>query len=163
MFLQSWIKYTSIFHHAIIYILISLDDRTRVYLVTRDDLVQHVINHSIFLLVLLTLYWWPKLNKHVRHIVFTLITVEFLAQYVASLNLWFKTDILTIYWFVWQFSSLVLNWSWSYLLPPILIIEQGSFCVITALIPWMWHQMFYRYLPLTLNLSFLWIFSIVDM
>jgi hypothetical protein len=112
---------------------------------------------------MLIVYWWPKLDKHVRHLVLTVLTVEFLAQYVASLNLWFKTDILTIYWFVWQLWSLVLNWAWALLIPPILVIEKGSFCVAMALMAWMLHFMFYRYMPLTINLSVLWIFSIIDM
>jgi hypothetical protein len=111
---------------------------------------------------MIILYFWPKLNRYVRQVSFTFIAVEFLAQYVSSLNLWFKIDMLTMYWFVWQFSALVLKWSWSLLLPPIRIIEQGSFCVITALTAWGLHFMFYRYLPLTLNLSWLWIFSIID-
>jgi hypothetical protein len=109
------------------------------------------------------LYYCSKLNNHVRNILFTSLAVEFLAQYVVSFNLWFKIDILTIYWFVWQLTSLVLNWVWSVLLPPIRIIEQGSFCLIPALGAWMWHFIFFRYIPLTLNLSCLWIFSIIDM
>lgn len=92
-----------------------------------------------------------------------LLTVEFLAQYVASHCLSFKIDAKTMYWFVWQFTSLMLNWTRLLLLPPTTIIEQGSFCIIMALKAWMSHYIILRYIPLTFNVAFLWCFSILDM
>lgn len=118
---------------------------------------------SIFQLVLMILYCFLKINNHIRNILFTLLTVEFLAQYIASVSLPWKIDMLTIYWFVWQLSSLVLNWVWLHLLPPILIIEQGSLCVVTTLVAWLVHFIFFRYIPVTLTLFCLWIFSVIDM
>jgi hypothetical protein len=113
-------------------------------------------------MVSLLISFFPKIASHIWNIFFTLLVVEFLAQYFTFLNLWCKIDILTIYWFFWQLISLVSKWMCLHLLPPILIVEQGSFCIITALMAWMWHFIFVRYIPLTLNLSWFWIFSIVD-
>jgi hypothetical protein len=108
-------------------------------------------------------HYCSKMQKHIRNILFTSLTVEFLSQYAASLSLPFRIDMLTIYWFVWQFISLVLNWIRLLLSPPILIIEQGSFCVIMALMAWMSHYILLRYIPLTINLFYLWMLSILDM
>jgi len=130
---------------------------------TQTDLFYQLVNSLIFQFVLFILYYCSKLNNYFRNILFTVLIVEFLVQYFASFNLWYKLDILTIYWFVWQFISLTLYWIRSVLLPPIRIIEQGSFCMFAALGASMWHNMFFRYLPLAFNLSLLWIFSIIDM
>jgi len=63
---------------------------------------------------------------------------------------------------VWQLISLVIACICSHLLPPILIIEQGSLCVSTAFVVWFVHFIFFRYIPITLNLFLLWIVSIID-
>ena len=91
------------------------------------------------------------------------MAVECVAQYVASLNFWFKIDVFTVYLFVWQLTSLGFNWMSLRLLPPILIVEQGSYCVITALTAWLAHFMYIRYIPLTICLFLLWILSLIDM
>jgi hypothetical protein len=122
-----------------------------------------VIHGLILQIVLIVIYFFPKITIHIRKILITLLAVEFLAQYFTSLNFWWKIDVLTIYWFVWQLISLVLEWICLGLLPPILIIEQGSFCVIMALLAWMWYFAFVRYIPLTLSLLWFWIFSVIDM
>jgi len=122
-----------------------------------------VIHGLTLQIVLSIIYFFPKITIHIRKILITLLAVEFLAQYFTSLNFWWKIDVLTIYWFVWQLISLVLEWICLGLLPPNLIIEQGSFCVIMALLAWMWHFAFVRYIPLTLSLLWFWIFSVIDM
>jgi len=122
-----------------------------------------VIHGLILQIVLIVIYFFPKITIHIRKILITLLAVEFLAQYFTSLNFWWKIDVLTIYWFVWQLISLMLEWICLVLLPPILIIEQGSFCVSMALLAWMWYFAFVRYIPLTLSLLWFWIFSVIDM
>ncbi len=164
LFIQSRNKYVSFFDHSIIYIIhILLASQTCVYHVTINDLFYIIINILVLCLLFVIQYSCPKAQNHICNILIVLLTVEFLAQYLASLSLPFKIDMITMYWFVWQFISLMLNWIRLLLLPPILIIEQGSFCMIMALKAWMSHYILLRYIPLTLNLSFLWIFSLVDM
>ncbi len=97
-----------------------------------------------------------------QSIIFTLFAVEFLAQFIASLNLWIKIDMLTVYLLAWQLFSMVVKWMWLQLLPPIVVIEQGSFCVATSLMAWTIHFLFIRYLPLKVNLFWLWSLSIID-
>ena len=157
----------SMYHFLIIALYTSftyfLAFQTCVYHVTLNDLFYIIINILVLCLLFVIQHYCPKIRNQIRNILIVLLTVEFLAQYVTSLNLPFKIDMITMYWFVWQFISLTLNWIRLLLLPPILIIEQGSFCMIMALKAWMLHYILLRYIPLTINLSFLWILSIVDM
>jgi len=92
----------------------------------------------------------------------TLLVVEFLAQYVAYLGLWCKIDALTVNLFVWQLCTLLFSWIRFELLPPIIIIEQGSCCLMAALFAWILHYVLLRHIELKLILMSLWFFSIVD-
>ncbi len=120
--------------------------------------------YSLFLaLVVIIVVFFPKINIYIYKLLITSLIVEFLAQYFTSLNFWWKIDVLTIYLFVWQLISLVISWICLHLLPPILIIEQGSFCVIMALITWIWYFVFFRYIPLIFMILWFGFFSVIDM
>ena len=136
---------------------------TCAYFFNEYDAFYYVTHALILHIVLITIFLSPKIAIHPCKILITLAAVEFLGQYFTSLNFWWKIDVLTIYWFVWQLISLMLEWICLGLLPPILIIEQGSFCVTMALMAWMWHFTFLRYMPLTLSVLWFWIFSVIDM
>jgi hypothetical protein len=122
----------------------------------------NLTNALIYLVIVLIVLCYPKSQHVFRDIFLTLLAVEFLAQYVASLNLWLKTDIFTVYLCIWQLISLVSNWMGIRLLPPVLIIEQASYCVATAWFAWMFHFIYFRYIPVTIKLSALWVGAIID-
>jgi hypothetical protein len=117
----------------------------------------------MFHLILLMMHLVPKVEHYVYSILFTVMTVECVAQYAASVNFWLKIDMLTVYLFVWQLTSLGCNWIISRILPPILIVERVFYCVITALVTWMFHFMYIRYIPPAISLFMLWILSLIDM
>jgi len=70
--------------------------------------------------------------------------------------------VLTVYLFVWQFISIGASWLDVELLPPIRIIEQGSFCIMAALCAWITDLIFLRYSFRELVLVGLWLFSLYD-
>ncbi len=151
------------FDYNIIYTFISLDNTTCGYHVTSDDLLNLYIHLVIYNVILIVALYHPGLHHTFRNIFFTLWMVEFLAQYVVFLNLGLTIDIFTVYLCIWQLTSLTLNWVWLHLLPPILIIEQSSYCMVAALIAWVFHFIFIRYIPPTISLLWLWVFAIIDM
>ncbi|CAF3261115.1 unnamed protein product [Rotaria sp. Silwood2] len=99
---------------------------------------------------------------HCWTIMMTWFVVEYLAYYVALMNLWYKIDLLTVFLFTWQLCSLGIKWIPFQLLPPIVILEQSSLCMITALTAWITDIIFVRYLPRELSLFLLWLVSIQD-
>jgi hypothetical protein len=115
------------------------------------------------LISLLDLHFGEKLMNSIRNIMFTLFAVEYLAYNVAFTNFWYKIDVLTVYLFVWQLISLGSKWLQLELLPPIFIIEQGSFCIMAALSTWFIEFTFFRYLLRELILVGLWLVSLCDM
>jgi hypothetical protein len=116
-----------------------------------------------FVLVIILSAFASKIARHVWNILLALLIVEFLAQYAASLNLWLKIDVLTVYLLVWQLCTLLFSWIQCKLLSPIVIIEQGSFCLIAALLAWILHYVFLRYIALRFVLIAFWLYAILDM
>ena len=143
--------------------LIFLESKTCDYFVEYNDAFYISVSALLLLLLCLIQYCCSIIRKHIGLIIFTPLVVEFLSQYVSSLNSSSKIDVLTIYLFVWQFTFLAFSWINLHLLPPILIIEQGSFCMDAALTAWIANYIFCGYLPLQMKLFYMWFVSIVDM
>ncbi len=93
----------------------------------------------------------------------TMIIVEYLARWANSVDIYFTIDLITVYLFIWQLTTLVFWWMWHDLASPILLLEQVSLCILTGLEAFMLHNITLRYVPTTINLGFLWLLSGIDM
>jgi hypothetical protein len=128
----------------------------------RDNLHYYFKHALAFGLTTILIFYSSKIARQVRNVLLTLLVVEFLAQYVASRGLWCKIDALTVNLFVWQLCTLLFSWIRFEILSPIIIIEQGSFCLMAALVAWILHYILLRHIELKFILMSLWFFSIVD-
>jgi len=137
-----------------------LDDTTCEYLIDKQDFYCHIV---FLLFILLISCLGKNVMNYFRDIMFTWFAVEYIIYNVAFMNLWYKIDMLTVYLFVWQLISLGLNWMRFELFPPIFIIEQGSFCIMAALIASIMNFIYLRYLPREIILVVLCLFSLCDM
>jgi len=92
-----------------------------------------------------------------------MIIVEYLSRWFTGVDIYYKIDMMTVYLFIWQLTALVFRWMWRDLASPILLIEQGSFCAFKGLEAFILHNIVLRYLPIKINLGFLWLLSAIDM
>ncbi len=164
MYLQSGNKYIFLYDHTNIYISSYLDDKTCHDLIIYQDFYYTFISILVVeLMSLSNLHFDKKLMNSIRNIIITLFGVEYLAYNVTFINFWYKIDVLTVYLFVWQLTSLGSKWLKLELLPPIFIIEQSSFCIMAALFTCMIEFILFHYLLRELILVGLWLLSLYDM
>jgi hypothetical protein len=90
-----------------------------------------------------------------------MINVEYLARLLNGLDIYLNIDVITVYLLNWQMWALVFAWMWHELASPILLIEQGSLCILIGLEAFMLHNIALRYVP-TIVMILLWLLSFVD-
>ncbi len=98
--------------------------------------------------------------NHMRIVLITIWFIEFLARYLNFIDLSYKTDVLTIYLLVWQLTSVGWRFVLQQLRSPLMIIEQGSFCIFVAILSYATYDTFNRYIPFRINLIFFWLVSL---
>lgn len=101
--------------------------------------------------------------NHIRTLFLTLWTVEFLARFLASIDFIYKIDNLTVYLLIWQLTSTGMRFISQQLNSPLMIFEQGLFCVLAAIGSYGSYDAFGRYIPFQLNFIFYWLVSFIDM
>ena len=151
--------------HPNVYIDCSLDDTTCGCLFIVQDVNYYTFGFLLLAVLMLffQLCFDGKRMDYFCSIILTPLVVEYLVFNVVFMIFWHDIDVLTVYLFVWQFISLGFNWLHLELLPPIFIIEQGSFCIMAALFAWITDQIFLRYLFREVILVELWLLSLYDM
>jgi hypothetical protein len=112
---------------------------------------------------ILAWFYGNQVFHYLRIILFTIWAVDFLSHYADFIKLRYSIDMLTIYLFVWQFMFIVWKWQIHELFSPIVIIEQGSFCMFSAFLSFIIYDIFYRYIPFKISLLWFWLMSIGDM
>ncbi len=134
------------------------------YVITINDLFCYCICAIIVCLSIIFSWWYGRLMiNHVRIVFITIWIIEFLARYLNFIGLSYKIDMLTIYLFVWQLTSIAWRFILQQLSFPIMIIEQGSFCIFVAILSFGAYDGFYRYIPFQVNLILFWLVSLADM
>ncbi len=111
--------------------------------------------------IVLSLFYGSELAKYVFVVIFTMINVEYLARLLNGLDIYLNIDVITVYLLNWQMWALVFAWMWHELASPILLIEQGSLCILIGLEAFMLHNIALRYVP-TIVMILLWLLSFVD-
>ncbi len=144
--------------------LFDLGKETCASLITTEDIF--IIELMVFigyLCVALSFIYDMKMLNPVRHILFTIWTVEVVGRYLDYMNFLNTIDVLTVYLCVWQLVSLVWKWMWHQIQSPILYVEQGFLCVFMSFLSFFMHNSALRYIPRKINLAFFWIVAVVDM
>jgi hypothetical protein len=112
---------------------------------------------------ILTWFYGNQVFHYVRIILFTMLAFDYLARYFDCIKCQYQVDVLTVYLFVWQFMFIVWKWQIHQLFSPVVIIEQGSFCVFLAFLSFFFYDVLFRYIPFKINLIWFWLMSIADM
>ena len=101
--------------------------------------------------------------NHVRAVFLTIWAVELITRFLRTIGFDYTIDSLTVYLLVWQFTSTGLRFISQQLNSPIMILEQGFFCIFAAIISYAGYDSFGRYVPFQVNLLFFWLWSFMDM
>jgi hypothetical protein len=100
---------------------------------------------------------------HVKPMVLTIIVGYGVTRYCNSQKLYYKIDVITVYFLVWQFLYLIYQWIKLQLEWPFFIFHQASCCIFTCIVPLIFNEMVLRYFPFSINITLLWIVSLYDM
>lgn len=107
--------------------------------------------------------FYQQLWSLIRPTVQTAIIVWLLARFCEGKHLYYVPDVLTVYWLVWQCAYVMCKWEYYDLSFPLVILQQGSFCISTSLISFLIFDIVYRYFPTQFVYTFLWLMALDDM
>jgi hypothetical protein len=115
---------------------------------------------SLFILMLYSVRQLPSI---IVHLLLMIVTNWFLARYCYSINIWYDVDIFIVYFFVWQFVCLISKWIHQDLPYLSFTLHQKACCLCTAFLTFMVYDIVLRFVPIYVNLAFIWLMSVVDM
>jgi hypothetical protein len=117
---------------------------------------------SLLLCFLLT-YCTRQLNNIVLPFVLTMITNWLLARYCNTIKMWYEIDILTMYFFVWQWVCLIYKWICQDLPYLSFTLHHKAACLYCAFVAFMLYDVLFQYCPTSFQFGFIWVVSFVDM
>ncbi len=159
-------KYVFLYNEFVWKISIYVGEEVCQYILTTTN--EELLYFCLFGMIIcssciLTWFYGHQVFHYLRMSLFTVWAVDFFARYLDFIKLQWQTDILTVYLFVWQFIFIVCKWQIHQLLPPVVIIEQGMFCLFLAFLSFTFYDVFFRYIPFEVSLLWFWVMSVVDM
>ncbi len=120
-----------------------------------------VIFLTVYIIILGLLYG-SQLGKYVFVVIFTMINVEYMGRLFNGIGIYLSLDVITVNLLNWQIWAVVFGWMWHELASPILLIEQGSLCILIGLEAFMLQNIALRYVPTSVMIISLWILSSLD-
>jgi hypothetical protein len=115
-----------------------------------------------FSIIVLVLFYGLQVINRIRSLLFTIVILWLVASYLDVYNLRYQMDVLTVCFLVWQCVNIMCQWA-DHVLPwPCLILQQGSLCVLTSLESLLAHELVFRYLPIQIKFTLLWLWSLCD-
>ncbi len=143
---------------------IYLGEEMCVYLINPNNcIISYIIVLMIFSSSIVSWLYGLKMIRYMLTILFVLITVEYVARWINDLDVYYQIDLITVCLFIWQPIALVLHWMWHDLESPIMLLEQGSLCVLFAFKAFIYHNIIFRYVPIEINLVLFWTIGALDM
>ncbi len=147
------------------WILIHLDEEVCQFIL--EPFKETIFNICIILMIicstiLVSWFYSPEVFNYLRIILITMGTVDLLNRCGIFLTLYPSIDVLTVYLIVWQLMGLVWKWSLHEIFSPIVIVEQGLFCMFFSIFSYMCYDSFNRYIPLDIHFLFLWLLTVAD-
>jgi hypothetical protein len=128
-----------------------------------EDPRVYLVMVCIVALVILVLCYGLQIFNRICSVIKVILIVWLLARYCEDKEIWFRVDVLTIYFLVWQCTYLTCKWEDHGLSCPLLILQQGSLCISISLTAYFYYDLIFQYLPIQFNFVFLWLWSLYDM
>ncbi len=152
-------KLSSIFQHLI------LVNRTCEYFFIRED------KYNIPLLTPLTVMHMSQLicfglqrkSIYIRPLIATIICGWLVGRLWDGVDLWYKVDIITIYFLIWQVIFVIAKWELKQLPMLSFTFYQGWLCVLMAFGAFTVYNAIFRYLSMQIIFVFFWMLSFADM
>jgi hypothetical protein len=128
-----------------------------------DDI--HALLSLTVISLVMALKWCysDRIVDHSRHVITTLWVVELIGRCLDFFEISDQTDAVTVYFVVWQLTSMMWAWTCHQFPSPILRIEQIVTCISMSIVSFTIHHCAFRYLPRAVSLASLWMLSFADM
>jgi hypothetical protein len=121
----------------------------------------------LFLIVsfclVLRLCFGEQLFDRLKPIILTIFVSWLITRYFDNKNIYYKMDVLSIYFIVWQFIYPLSKWEDLELKYPLLIIRQASCCASSSIMAFLFHDIMFVYFPFQFKIICLWLYSLYDM
>lgn len=104
-----------------------------------------------------------KKSIYVRPVISTIICGWFIARLFDGVDLWYKMDMISVYFLIWQLMFVITKWELKRLpiFSPTFI--RGWLCVLMAFGAFTVYDTIFRYLSAQVSFIFLWCISFADM
>jgi hypothetical protein len=130
-------------------------------MIARDGKLQVFMVCMCVTMVSLLLYGLQLLNRF-RPIIQTSMIVWLLARFCDGKYLYYEVDIITVYFLIWQCTYVMCKWEDHDFSYPLLILQQGSFCISISLLTFLLYDYEYRFFPIQISFALLWLWSLYD-
>jgi len=117
----------------------------------------------IYLFLVLALCYGLQLFDRLKPIILTILVGWLITRYFDNKNIYYKMDVLTVDFIVWQFIYLMCKWEDLELKWPLLILQQASCCISSSIMAFLVHDIMSVYFPFQLKIIWLWLYSLYDM
>jgi hypothetical protein len=117
----------------------------------------------IYLFLALRLCFGVQLFDRLKPIILTILVSWLITRYFDNKNIYYKMEVLSIYFIVWQFIYLLSKWEDLELKCPLLIIQQASCCASSSIMAFLFHDIMFVYFPFQFKIIYLWLYSLYDM
>jgi hypothetical protein len=111
----------------------------------------------------LSLCYGEQVSRRIKPMILTMLVGWLITRYCVEYNAFYKIDMLTVHFIVWQISYLMCKWGDFGFQCPVLILRQASCCISTCVDTFLYHEFMFRYLPLQFKIGLLWMLSFYDM
>ena len=115
-----------------------------------------------FGLIIVLVFSTQQLFNIVLPFLLTIATTWFLARYCSTIDMWYEIDILTVYFFIWQWVSLIYGWICQDLPHLSFNLHQKAVCLYCAFLSFMVYDILLRYCSTNVKFGFVWIAAYVD-
>jgi hypothetical protein len=106
---------------------------------------------------------YEQVLHRMQPMIITILVGWLINRYCDDCNIYYKIDVLTAYFIIWQIIYLMWKWKDLELEWPFLILQQASCCISTCITAFLFNEFIFRYFPFEFKISSLWIVSFYDM
>jgi hypothetical protein len=98
-----------------------------------------------------------------KPMIMTILVGWLITRYCDGQNTYYRIDVITIHFVVYQLIYLMCKWEAYELEWPFFILQQASCCIYSCITAFLSHELMLRYFPFQFKIIFLWICSLYDM
>jgi hypothetical protein len=105
---------------------------------------------------------YRKILNIVLPFLLMVMSVWFSARCCNGIFIWYEVDILTVYFFVCQFISLIYQWIHQHLPYLSFTLHQRASSFYTAFLAYLVYDLLLRLIPTYFNFTFIWLAALID-